>query len=61
MKFEIIKTRGGWGEYNYDLQTESFRTRIYRPESSAPYILIDGDRINILPEMRKQLLTIMEG
>lgn len=60
MKFEIIKTRGRWGEYNYDLKTESFRRRIYKPESSAPYILLDDVEISLPPEMRKQLTTIME-
>ena len=59
-KFEIIKTRGRWGEYNYDLKTESFRRRIYKPESSAPYILLDDVEISLPPEMRKQLTTIME-
>lgn len=58
----IIKTKDGWGGNNYELCIGQFhRERIYRPDSSAPYVLLDGERINLLPRQRKELRKVMEA
>lgn len=58
----IIQTRDGWGGNIYELLVGQFhRERIYRPESSAPYMLIDGERVNLLPFQRKVLKKVMKG
>lgn len=61
MNEKIITVHTPYGT-RYELQDFcGNRHQIIKPESNCPYIVMDGERLNLLPKHRKALLNAMEA